>query len=67
MIVRGQWCPAVVCDIPDRKKIAIEDILGAIGGVDIAFDSNGRPTLAPRSKAQIKLRRSPCHAATARR
>jgi hypothetical protein len=22
MIVRGQWCLAVACDIPDREKIA---------------------------------------------
>jgi hypothetical protein len=33
MIVRGKWHLAVICDIPNREKIAIADILGAdLGG-----------------------------------
>jgi hypothetical protein len=59
VIVRGKWYLAVVCDIANREKIAIADILGAdLGGV--TFDSNGRPHTGAEIEKQIKIGPSPC-------
>jgi putative transposase len=66
MLVRDKWYLAVVCDIPDPEKIAIEDILGVdLTVVNIAFDSDGRPyTGAEIEKPETEIHPSPCHADT---
>ena len=42
MLVRGEWCLACCCDVPDVEAVVSNDVIGVdLGVVNLAVDSNG--------------------------